>query len=87
MSRYQRMEVGAGRPMELKIYPTTRTGKILTIKQDNFDSVTVPSRTESLLAKRERENEKEGKKKRGDDSFRNFRAFRTSFLRFSHQDR
>lgn len=64
MSRYQRMEVGAGRPMELKIYPTTRTGKILTIKQDNFDSVTVPSRTESLLAKRERENEKEGKKKK-----------------------
>lgn len=58
------MEVGAGWPMELKIYPTTRTPKILTIKQDNFDSVTVPSRTESLLAKRERENEKEGEKKK-----------------------
>lgn len=81
------MEVGIGQAMELKTYPTTRTGKILTIKRENFDNVTVPFRRESLLAKRERENEKEEKKKRDDESSRNFRAFRTSFLRFSHQDR
>lgn len=47
------MEGGVGQAKELKVYPTTRTGKIPTIRQENFDSVTVPFGTKSLLAKRE----------------------------------
>lgn len=47
--------------MQLKIYPTTTSGKILITKQ-NFDSVTAFWGKKSLLAKRGGDSEKEAQK-------------------------
>lgn len=84
MSRGQLMQEGVGQAVELRIYPTTRVGKILIAKQDSFDNITAFWK-QKLCWLREKGRERE--KKSTSDSSRNFGAFRTCFLGFSHQDR
>lgn len=64
-----------------------RTRGILTFRQGNCDNVTVAFGNKSS-AEREREGEGgERERERVTDSFRKFRAVKTSFLGFSHQAR